>query len=1134
HFAKSPKCPSDENSGLVDIKVGGVLCNFLIDSGSTCNVIDKSCWEKLKAKQIKCKSEKTATQIYSYGSSKPLIVAGKFTADVVCQGKEVKEAEFIVIEGTGKPLLGKKTAIQLNVLKIGPQPVISEGVNSVEDDNTFRDRMMKTYSGCFKGIGKLKDRQLEVNLDPNVKPVAQRARNIPYGLQSKVEKKLDELERQGIIEKVKGPAKWASPLVVVPKPNGDIRLCTDMRRANEAIVREKFPIPTVDDILHEINGSKVFSKLDLKYGYHQLELEEKSREITTTVTHKGHYRYTRLIFGMNNASEYYQYHIGDAIRDCEGVHNISDDIIVHGKDQAEHDERLEKLLMTLVEKNLTLNPEKCQFRMTELTFMGYLLSERGIGPTNTKVEAVKNARRPETASEVRSFLGLVNFSARFIPDLATTSEPLRQLTRKGVVFQWTKVHENAFNKLKSQLTNAESLAYFDKDAKTKIIADASPVGLGAVLIQEQDGEDRVVSYASRSLTSVERRYSQTEKEALGLVWACERFHVYLYGSKFELITDHKPLEVIYSKNSTPPARIQRWVLRLQSYDFTVTYRPGAQNIADALSRLTMNTSPSTDDAEDYIRFVAKNAVPNAITIQEVEKESDKDPELSKVRSCILTDDQWESVDVAYRSVRQELSVLGKWCNYLLVQNQCIIDYYSRWIEIDILKSITSSKIVQSLDRMFLTHGLPSYRTTPHGTTGKAPDEMLFKRRLRTKIPELVPFDKCDEEFNAISRKPAQIRNECLFGGMSYRTVSCRSWCKSTFPRENKMFYVKCHFAYNPRNDSLLPCQEAGLAFGKNEILHVFDRTDTWWWQARKERRLYKANLEKALKNKCLHSKKYENIFSTMAKRKKFKKTKIMYSSNYTNDFETVSILAYEEVIQLTPSSDIPRPVVLVGPRLVGRNELRRLLISSDPERFITPVNYPSRKQLDDENNNFFYTDSENCRTSSNTRRSFTTEHNGDFERILIESVRTLMNSGKCCVIVVPPQELAIVRTRELLPYVIFVKPPSLQRLRQTRLMSRVKSSSLQNHNQKVFTVTELICNWRKHVTRATRIPNHRLTHDDICSVGREIITINEEVTHRAPATLITTSEDVQRCGRQEFATSGIFLDKLQPRVLDER
>lgn len=325
---------------------------------------------------------------------------------------------------------------------------------------------------------------------------------------------------------MEGPAKWASPLVVVPKPNGEIRLCTDMRKANEAIVREKFPIPTVDDILHEITGSKVFSKLDLRHGYHQLELDDESREITTTVTHKGHYRYTRLIFGLNNASEYYQYHIGDAIRDCAGVHNISDDIIAHGKSEAEHNERLKKLLETSEEKNLTLNPEKCQFRMTELTFMGYLLSGRGIGPTRAKVEAVKNARRPETASEVRSFLGLVNFSTRFIPDLAT---------RKGVTCQWKKIHDDAFNKLKFQLANAESLAYFDKEAKTKIIAHASPVGLGAVLVQEQNGEERVVSYASRSLTNVERRYSQTEKEVLGLVWACERFHPYLYETKFEPI-----------------------------------------------------------------------------------------------------------------------------------------------------------------------------------------------------------------------------------------------------------------------------------------------------------------------------------------------------------------------------------------------------------------------------------------------------------------------------------------------------------------------------------------------------------------------------------------------------------------------
>ena len=240
----------------------GVWCNFLVDSGSTCNVVDRSCWEKLKVKRIKCKSEKTATQIYAYGSSNPLKMAGKFIADIAWQGNEVNEVELIVIKGVGKPLLGKKTAVHdhLGVLKIGPQLTISDGINLVEDGSSG-DGIKEQYSQCFKGMGKLRDRQLKIRLGPNVKPVAQKTHRILYGLQSKVEAKLDELKSLRIIEKVEGPAKWASLLVAVLKPNDEIRLCTDMRKANEAILREKFPILTVDDILHEISGSKVFFKI---------------------------------------------------------------------------------------------------------------------------------------------------------------------------------------------------------------------------------------------------------------------------------------------------------------------------------------------------------------------------------------------------------------------------------------------------------------------------------------------------------------------------------------------------------------------------------------------------------------------------------------------------------------------------------------------------------------------------------------------------------------------------------------------------------------------------------------------------------------------------------------------------------
>ena len=372
-----------------------------------------------------------------------------------------------------------------------------------------------------------------------------------------MKKKVEELVNIDIIEPVEGPIPWVSPLVVVPKQNDEIRLCVDMRKANEAIIRERYPIPTVDEVLQSLNRSTVFSKLDLKWGYHQLELHPDSRSITTFITHCGLFQYKRLMFGISSAPEVYQHVIQLALSDCEGVANISDDIIVHGKTTKEHDERLNRVLENLKEKKLTLNAEKCKFHMTKLVFMGLMLTTKGIGPTEEKVKAIVEAREPQNVSEVRSFLGLANYNAWFIPDFATVTEPLRRLTKKGVCFKFGGEQRKAFNELKSRLASAETLGYFNKDARTLIIADASPVGLGAVLVQEQQGRKRVISYASKSLSDVEKQYSQTEKEALAVVWACERFHVYLYGIEFELYTDHKPLETIYSNKSKPCARIER-------------------------------------------------------------------------------------------------------------------------------------------------------------------------------------------------------------------------------------------------------------------------------------------------------------------------------------------------------------------------------------------------------------------------------------------------------------------------------------------------------------------------------------------------------------------------------------------------
>lgn len=644
---------SDVNkSERLNMNVGGVSLRMLVDSGATCNVIDEKTWEGLKTGKIKCHSyiPKPERKLFSYSSNQPLPIKGAFTCNVKI-GERCEQAEFIVIKGDGEPLLGKELAMKLGVLKIGAN------ISAVRETS---QSLQRQYPTVFQGVGKLKTKQVKLHIDPEVTPVAQPLRRIPFNLRAPVEAKIKELLDLDIIEPVDGPTPWVNPVVIVPKANSEIRLCLDMRQANLAITRERYPIPTVDELLHGMNGSVVFSKLDLKWGYHQIELTPESRGITTFAIHNGVYRYKRLIFGVSSASEQYQHEIAAALAGIEGVENISDDVIVHAKDEETHNVRLHAVMRRLEECGLTLNPAKCQFNMDRLIFMGILLSEKGIGPTEERVRAVSEAREPENASEVRSFLGLVSYSSRFIPQFATVSEPLRHLTRKDTPFEFGPEQKQAFEALKEGLAKAGTLAYFNKDAPTKIIADASPVGLGAVLIQTQDGLNVPICYVSRGLTDCERRYSQTEKEALGLVWACERLHPYVYGRQFDLITDHKPLESIYSPRSKPCARIERWVLRLQPYDFRVVHTSGKNNIADPLSRLLGNSALKWKHAhgsDEYVRFVAVSATPRALTTREVEEASAHDEELIEVRKAIASG-HFEKC-TAYAVVASELCVIGQ-------------------------------------------------------------------------------------------------------------------------------------------------------------------------------------------------------------------------------------------------------------------------------------------------------------------------------------------------------------------------------------------------------------------------------------------------------------------------------------------
>lgn len=527
--------------------------------------------------------------------------------------------------------------------------------------------------GCKTAFPKMKGIKLCIPIDSSVTPIAQHVRRPPIALLGRIEDKLDQLESADIIEKVDGFSDWVSPLVVIVKDNGDLRLCVDMRLANKAVKREYHMMPTIDDFLPRMKSAKFFSRLDIKDAFHQIELDESSRSITTFITHRGMYRYKRLMFGICCAPEMFQKILEQLLAGCENFVNFIDDIVVFGSDEEEHDRCLKQVLAVLKSQNVLLNTEKCLFKVTELNFLGHRLSSQGIRPTDDKISALKAFRAPKDAEELRSFLGLVTYVGRFLPDLGTVSAPLRDLTHQGVSFQWTEVHSEAFEKLKNTISNVKHLKFFDNSLRTRVIADASPVAMGAVLVQykyqNSDADPQIIAYASKTLTTTEQRYCQTEKEALALVWSVERFATYLIGRKFELETDHKPLEKIFSPTSRPCPRIERWVLRLQSFTFNVIYRKGSSNIADPMSRLTDHLPAEPDSKSQREKFLVLAILEStAIDISEIEDETKKDRELSLVRQSLLSG-IWNNVEIKlYQPFQSELGIVEE----LVVRGQKMI------------------------------------------------------------------------------------------------------------------------------------------------------------------------------------------------------------------------------------------------------------------------------------------------------------------------------------------------------------------------------------------------------------------------------------------------------------------------------
>jgi hypothetical protein len=491
-------------------------------------------------------------------------------------------------------------------------------MNLVKRIDTVTLGILSEYPDLFQGFGCLPG-EVKIQLKNDAEPVIEACRKVPFKMEEPVKQELQRMQKAGIIEPVEEPTEWVNAMHVVYKPNGQLRVCLDPRNLNKAIRREHFKLPTREEIMSKFAGATVFSKLDATKGFWQLKLTEEASKLCTFITPVGRFSYRRLPFGISSAPEIYHRTIYNLFAHLEGVDTSMDDIIISGHDRQEHDKRLKQVLDICRKFGLKLNKDKCQVGVNELTFLGDTLSDKGVQPDKRKVDAIVSFPSPENREEVQRFLGMINYLARFLPDLSTRTYHLRLLLKKEVAFNWGSEHQKEFAELKTVVSSAPILQFYDPNLPIKMAADSSKVGLGALLQQKHGSEWKPVAYASRTCTDAESRYAPIERETLAIEFAAGRFHQYIYGQTIETETDHKPLVAIFSKSLNEcPSRIQRMRLKLQKYDLVLKYLPGNKMFtADTLSRGPVDSDMPDQEQGQLLEINDVRLVVNALALKPV-------------------------------------------------------------------------------------------------------------------------------------------------------------------------------------------------------------------------------------------------------------------------------------------------------------------------------------------------------------------------------------------------------------------------------------------------------------------------------------------------------------------------------------
>ena len=514
--------------------------------------------------------------------------------------------------------------------------------------------ILDIYSDVFTRIGKFPGMPYKFQLNPNAKPARHAPRKVPIHFQDAFHKEIRNLEQLGILEETKDVTEWVYSFVIVEKKvptssnkiptnsssqehsmNKKLRICLDPRDLNEALEREPYYTKSIEEIMGKFHGMTQFTIADFNKGYWMVELDPELRKYTTMVLDIGRFQWTRVPMGSIVAQDVFQRKLDAIFLDVPGVTGIADDMIIYGRSNLEHDRHLINFLEVCRKNTLTLNTEKMQFRLPQVSFFGHQWSTKELSPDPKKIAAVKRMNLPRDVETMRSSLGLVNYLDRFSLYLAELSEPLREICRQDMDFELNESVCVAFPRTKEEISKNVTLPYFNPRSATTLQTDASKKGFGAVILKGS----RPVMFASQALTGAEKNYQNLGRECLVMIWGMKKFHYFLYGKQFTLETDQKPLVSIYRKHMVEISpRIQRLIVRSFPYQsFDVQYRKGKEiPLADTLSRVT--PTPVEEDGIQLpivaVNLITSNIPVSSTEIELIHEETSKDPTLTLLRHYI--------------------------------------------------------------------------------------------------------------------------------------------------------------------------------------------------------------------------------------------------------------------------------------------------------------------------------------------------------------------------------------------------------------------------------------------------------------------------------------------------------------------